>query len=246
MPRRRATVASGASSGCTQAQPDRLPTRANPVLAQLIERNWILGRHRLPPVRSPATGLSRVSSTSCRRVGAARRLHADRRPRRTDLGAGGRTLLRGDRALRARGAARPAWRWRSRTPPPSMPTSTSPTRCATRSRWRRWPGVGVCIDLFHCWAEAGLARPHRTRLAADRPDPAERLRARRPRTARPRGPGRRRHSDRSRSSADTRGWLYHGFDLELIGPRIDAEGRIRRGAARLRNRYRRCWKDFGA
>ena len=29
-------------------------------------------------------------------------------------------------------------------------------------------GVGVCIDLFHCWAEAGLGDARRTRVAADR------------------------------------------------------------------------------
>ena len=30
------------------------------------------------------------------------------------------------------------------------------------------------------------------------------------------------------------GGYTHGFDLELIGPRIEAEGRIERGASRLR------------
>ena len=36
-------------------------------------------------------------------------------------------------------------------------------------------GVGICIDLFHCWAEAGLRRSSRTCHAATRTDPAERL-----------------------------------------------------------------------
>ena len=49
-------------------------------------------------------------------------------------------------------------------------------------------GVGICIDLFHCWAEADLCDLVERALPRTRPDPAERLRARRSGTAGPRGP----------------------------------------------------------
>ncbi|MBO0677299.1 TIM barrel protein [Mycolicibacterium sp. S2-37] len=86
-------------------------------------------------------------------------------------------------------------------------------------------GLDICIDLFHCWAEAGLetlvdrALP-RTRLIqlsdyvlGDRSLPARAV------------PG--------DGAIPVEGFLEHvlaagyrhGFDLELIGPRIESEGR---------------------
>lgn len=87
-------------------------------------------------------------------------------------------------------------------------------------------GVGVCIDVFHCWAEANLAALFerampRTEMIqvsdyvlGDRALPARAV------------PG-----DGAIplepliAQALTLGYR-HGFDLELIGPRIDAEGRL--------------------
>jgi sugar phosphate isomerase/epimerase len=87
-------------------------------------------------------------------------------------------------------------------------------------------GVGICIDLFHCWAEADLAgllrlalpRTHLIQLSdyvlGDRALPARAV------------PG-----DGAipiepfvaQALAD--GYRF-GFDLELLGPRIDAEGKL--------------------
>ncbi|MCG5433982.1 sugar phosphate isomerase/epimerase [Mycobacterium sp. MYCO198283] len=85
-------------------------------------------------------------------------------------------------------------------------------------------GVGVCIDLFHCWAEAdlaGLLRRALPRLAliqlsdyvlGDRALPARAVPGD---GAIPIAP----------FVADALAAGYRGgFDLELIGPRIDAEG----------------------
>ena len=38
-------------------------------------------------------------------------------------------------------------------------------------------GLGICIDLFHCWAEARFRSAGAARPAANRADPVERLRA---------------------------------------------------------------------
>ena len=87
-------------------------------------------------------------------------------------------------------------------------------------------GVGICIDLFHCWAEAdfaGSGGPGATRtqliqlsdyVLGDRALPARAV------------PG-----DGAIPIEPfvvqvlAGGYPYH-FDLELIGPRIDAEGRF--------------------
>ncbi len=87
-------------------------------------------------------------------------------------------------------------------------------------------GLDICVDLFHCWAEADLAgllrsALSRTRLIqlsdyvlGDRALPARAV------------PG-----DGAIpieavvAQVLTEGYQY-GFDLELIGPRIDAEGRL--------------------
>jgi sugar phosphate isomerase/epimerase len=87
-------------------------------------------------------------------------------------------------------------------------------------------GIGVCIDLFHCWAEAGLsslvdrALP-RTRLIqlsdyvlGDRSLPARAV------------PGDGTIAIEGFLAQVIDGGYTHGFDLELIGPRIDREGRF--------------------
>jgi sugar phosphate isomerase/epimerase len=87
-------------------------------------------------------------------------------------------------------------------------------------------GVGICIDLFHCWAEADLAGLLRRALPrtqliqlsdyvlGDRALPARAV------------PGDGAIPIESFvAQALTDGYRY-GFDLELIGPRIDAEGRL--------------------
>jgi sugar phosphate isomerase/epimerase len=87
-------------------------------------------------------------------------------------------------------------------------------------------GLDICIDLFHCWAEAGIdtlvlrALP-RTRLIqlsdyvlGDRALPARAV------------PGDGAIPiERFLEQVLTAGYL-HGFDLELIGPRIESEGRL--------------------
>ena len=87
-------------------------------------------------------------------------------------------------------------------------------------------GLGICIDLFHCWAEAdlagllGLALP-RTQLIqlsdyvlGDRALPARAV------------PGDGAIPIESFVSQALAGGYRFGFDLELLGPRIDAEGRL--------------------
>jgi sugar phosphate isomerase/epimerase len=85
--------------------------------------------------------------------------------------------------------------------------------------------LDICVDLFHCWAEAGLdalvdrALP-RTRLIqlsdyvlGDRSLPARAV------------PGDGTIPIANFLETVLKGGYSHGFDLELIGPRIDAEGR---------------------
>lgn len=87
-------------------------------------------------------------------------------------------------------------------------------------------GVGICVDLFHCWAEADLfglmdlALP-RTRLIqlsdyvlGDRALPARAV------------PGDGVIPIEPFIAHALAAGYSHGFDLELIGPRIDAEGRL--------------------
>jgi sugar phosphate isomerase/epimerase len=87
-------------------------------------------------------------------------------------------------------------------------------------------GIGICIDVFHCWAEADLpalllsALP-RTQLIqvsdyvlGDRALPARAV------------PGDGAIPIASIVSEAVRNGYSHGFDLELIGPRIDREGRL--------------------
>ena len=87
-------------------------------------------------------------------------------------------------------------------------------------------GVGVCIDLFHCWAEADLAglveralpRTVQIQLSdyvlGDRALPARAV------------PGDGAIPIEPFIRQALAGGYTHGFDLELIGPRIEAEGRI--------------------
>lgn len=87
-------------------------------------------------------------------------------------------------------------------------------------------GLDICIDLFHCWAEAGLdalvdrALP-RTRLIqlsdyvlGDRSLPARAV------------PGDGTIPIEPFLARVLDAGYRYGFDLELIGPRIDAEGRL--------------------
>lgn len=93
-------------------------------------------------------------------------------------------------------------------------------------------GVGVCIDLFHCWAEADLgdlverALPRTLQIQlsdyvlGDRALPARAV------------PGDGTIPIEPFIRQVLAGGYPHGFDLELIGPRIEAEGRleaVRRG-----------------
>ncbi|MDV3130584.1 sugar phosphate isomerase/epimerase family protein [Mycobacterium sp. 29Ha] len=93
-------------------------------------------------------------------------------------------------------------------------------------------GVGVCIDLFHCWAEADLgglverALPRTLQIQlsdyvlGDRALPARAV------------PGDGTIPIEPFIRQVLAGGYSHGFDLELIGPRIEAEGRfeaVRRG-----------------
>jgi sugar phosphate isomerase/epimerase len=87
-------------------------------------------------------------------------------------------------------------------------------------------GVGVCIDLFHCWAEADLAglveralpRTVQIQLSdymlGDRALPARAV------------PGDGTIPIEPFLRQTLAGGYAHGFDLELIGPRIEAEGRF--------------------
>jgi sugar phosphate isomerase/epimerase len=87
-------------------------------------------------------------------------------------------------------------------------------------------GLGICIDLFHCWAEADLAGLLRRALPrtqliqlsdyvlGDRALPARAV------------PGDGAIPIESFvAQALAEGYRF-GFDLELLGPRIDAEGRL--------------------
>ncbi len=93
-------------------------------------------------------------------------------------------------------------------------------------------GVGVCIDLFHCWAEADLAglveralpRTVQIQLSdyvlGDRALPCRAV------------PGDGAIPLEPFIGQVLAGGYAHGFDLELIGPRIEAEGTleaVRRG-----------------
>lgn len=87
-------------------------------------------------------------------------------------------------------------------------------------------GVGVCIDLFHCWAEGDLAtlveralpRTVQIQLSdyvlGDRALPARAV------------PGDGAIPIEPFLRQALAGGYTHGFDLELIGPRIEAEGRF--------------------
>jgi sugar phosphate isomerase/epimerase len=87
-------------------------------------------------------------------------------------------------------------------------------------------GLGVCIELFHCWAEGDLdamvqrALP-RTELIqlsdyvlGDRALPGRAV------------PGDGAIPIETFVAQALAGGYSHGFDLELIGPRIDEEGRL--------------------
>lgn len=86
--------------------------------------------------------------------------------------------------------------------------------------------LGVCIDVFHCWAEADLAGLVRRALPriqsiqlsdyvlGDRALPARAVP----------GDGAIPIADFVRTALDL--GYPHGFDLELIGPRIDGEGPV--------------------
>ncbi len=87
-------------------------------------------------------------------------------------------------------------------------------------------GLGVCIDLFHCWAEADLAGLLRRALPrtlliqlsdyvlGDRALPARAV------------PGDGAIPIEPFVAQALAGGYRFGFDLELLGPRIDAEGRL--------------------
>ncbi|WP_099038818.1 sugar phosphate isomerase/epimerase family protein [Mycobacterium neglectum] len=87
-------------------------------------------------------------------------------------------------------------------------------------------GVGVCIDLFHCWAEADLtglverALPRTVQIQLSDYVLGDRAL-----------PGRAVPADGAIPIEQflrqiLAGGYPHGFDLELIGPRIEAEGRV--------------------
>jgi sugar phosphate isomerase/epimerase len=87
-------------------------------------------------------------------------------------------------------------------------------------------GVGVCIDLFHCWTEADLpglverALPRTVQIQlsdyvlGDRALPARAV------------PGDGAIPIEPFIRQALEGGYIHGFDLELLGPRIQAEGRF--------------------
>lgn len=87
-------------------------------------------------------------------------------------------------------------------------------------------GVGICIDLFHCWAEADLPTLLRRALPrtemiqlsdyvlGDRALPARAV------------PGDGTIPIDAFVASVLASGYRHGFDLELIGPRIDREGRL--------------------
>jgi sugar phosphate isomerase/epimerase len=87
-------------------------------------------------------------------------------------------------------------------------------------------GIGVCVDLFHCWAEADLAGLLRRALPrtqliqlsdyvlGDRALPARAV------------PGDGAIPIEDFVGQALAGGYQFGFDLELLGPRIEAEGRL--------------------
>ncbi len=87
-------------------------------------------------------------------------------------------------------------------------------------------GLGICIDVFHCWAEAdfealvqrALPRTELIQLSdyvlGDRSLPARAV------------PGDGAIPLEAFVTQALAGGYAHGFDLELIGPRIDEEGRL--------------------
>nr|WP_090277109.1 TIM barrel protein [Mycolicibacterium komanii]CRL71073.1 xylose isomerase-like enzyme [Mycolicibacterium komanii] len=87
-------------------------------------------------------------------------------------------------------------------------------------------GLGICIDLFHCWAEADLAALVQRALSrtvtiqlsdyvlGDRALPARAV------------PGDGAIPIASFLESVLGSGYAHGFDLELIGPRIEREGRL--------------------
>jgi sugar phosphate isomerase/epimerase len=87
-------------------------------------------------------------------------------------------------------------------------------------------GLGICIDVFHCWAEAdfdalvqrALPRTELIQLSdyvlGDRALPARAV------------PGDGAIPLEAFVAQTLAGGYPHGFDLELIGPRIDGEGRF--------------------
>ncbi|RZT12188.1 xylose isomerase-like TIM barrel protein [Mycobacterium sp. BK558] len=87
-------------------------------------------------------------------------------------------------------------------------------------------GIGICVDLFHCWTEAHLPalldqawpRVEMIQLSdyvlGDRALPARAV------------PGDGTIPIRSVLAQALAGGYPHGFDLELIGPRITREGRL--------------------
>jgi sugar phosphate isomerase/epimerase len=87
-------------------------------------------------------------------------------------------------------------------------------------------GLGICIDVFHCWAEGdfeslvrrALPRTELVQLSdyvlGDRALPARAV------------PGDGAIPLEAFVSQVVAGGYAHGFDLELIGPRIDEEGRF--------------------
>jgi sugar phosphate isomerase/epimerase len=87
-------------------------------------------------------------------------------------------------------------------------------------------GIGVCIELFHCWAEGDLI------ALVDRALPRTQLIQLSDYVLGDRAlPGRAVPGDGTIPIEPfvvqaLAGGYTHGFDLELIGPRIDAEGRL--------------------
>ncbi len=94
-------------------------------------------------------------------------------------------------------------------------------------------GLGICIDVFHCWAEAdfealvqrALPRTELIQLSdyvlGDRSLPGRAV------------PGDGTIPIEGFVAQALAGGYAHGFDLELIGPRIEKEGRLESGPARM-------------
>ena len=122
--------------------------------------------------------------------------------------------------------SRPAWRWPSRTPPPCMPTCTSPIRCGTRSRSRKWRGwvsastcstAGprrVCVTSSNVPCRALEQIQLSDYVLGDRALPARAV------------PGDGAIPIESFLGQALACGYAHGFDLELLGPRIEREGRF--------------------